>query len=75
MKTDAIRKETCIIIRRNGEYLVGSILFSEELRWSRYRYDAWRTRDRGMAADVARETGGIMVLFNPIVGEARVIGT
>ena len=75
MSTDELRTQTCIIIRRNGEYLVGSILFSEELRWSRYRYDAWRTRDREMAADVARETGGIMVLFNPIVGDALVIGT
>lgn len=75
MKTDAIRRKTCIIIRRNGEYLVGSIMFSEELRWSRDRYDAWRTRDRELAEAVARETGGIMVLFNPIIGESRVIGT
>ena len=29
-----IRKQTCLIIRRNGRYLVGRILYSDDLRWS-----------------------------------------
>ncbi len=70
-----IRRETCIIIRKNGEYLVGTILFSTDLRWSGSTYDAWRTRDRELAAKVARKTGGVMVLFNPIVNQKKVIGT
>ena len=74
MTRDAIRKETCIIIRRNGEYLVGTILYSADLRWSGSPYDAWRTRDREKAARIARITGGVMVLFNPIVNQKRVIG-
>ena len=74
MKRDALRKETCIIIRKHGEYLVGSILYSEDLRWSGSMYDAWRTRDREEARNVARETGGVMVLFNPIVNQRKVIG-
>ena len=69
-----IRKQTCIIIRRNGEYLVGSILDSQDLRWSNSRYDAWRTRNRELAEKVARRTGGIMVLFNPVVGQTKVMG-
>lgn len=74
MTRDAIRKETCIIIRRNGEYLVGTILYSTDLRWSGSPYDAWRTRDREKAARIARITGGVMVLFNPVVNQKRVIG-
>ena len=37
---DEIRKQTCLIIRRNGEYLVGKVLYSRDLRWSGSRYDA-----------------------------------
>ena len=75
MNRDSLRKETCIIIRKHGEYLVGSILYSEDLRWSGSKDDAWRTRDRDEARDVARETGGVMVLFNPIIGRTKVMGT
>ena len=73
MKGD-IRKKTCIVIRKNGEYLVGTICYSAELRWSASIYDAWRTRDREKAGEIARRTGGIMVLFNPIVNQMKVIG-
>ena len=68
-----IRTQTCIIIRKHGEYLVGRMLFSEDLRWAGSMYDAWRTRNREEARDVARETGGVMVLFNPIIGKARLM--
>lgn len=74
MKED-IRKQTGIIIRKNSEYLVGTICYSTDLRWSTSPYDAWRTRDRAAAEAVAGKTGGVMVLFNPIVGERKVIGT
>ena len=66
-----IRKQTCLIIWRGPEYLVGTILYSTDLRWSRNRYDAWRTRDRKQAEKVARATGGDLWLFNPVTGEAR----
>ena len=70
---DDIRKKTCIVIRKNGEYLVGVILYSTDLRWSGSPYDAWKTRNKEKAAEVARKTGGIMVLFNPIVNQKRVM--
>ena len=69
-----IRRETCIIIRKNGEYLVGRIMGTADLRWSISRYEAWRTRDRAKAEDVARKTGGVMVLFNPVIGQTKTIG-
>jgi len=69
-----IRKKTCIVIRKNGEYLVGKILWSEDLRWSGNIYDAWRTRRMEKAREIARRTGGIMVLFNPVVNQSKVIG-
>ena len=71
---DDIRKKTCVIIRKNGQYLVGHVMGTNMLRWSESIYEAWRTRDRVKAGEVARKTGGIMVLFNPIVGQRKVIG-
>ena len=72
MKMD-IRTKTCIIIRKNGEYLVGTIMYSTDLRWSISPYDAWRTRRKEDAERVARKVGGEMVLFNPIVNQMKVI--
>ena len=70
-----IREKTCIIIRKNGEYMVGRVIFTGELRWSESQYNAWRTRDREKARRVAGKTGGVMVLFNPIVNQMTVRGT
>ena len=68
-----IRLETCLIIRKNGEYLVGAIIWSKDLRWSIYPYDAWRTRNREKADRMARATGGVVMLFNPLAGQLRVL--
>ena len=73
MDAEYIRKKTCIIIRKNGEYLMGYILYSDDLRWTDSPYDAWKTRDITKARDVARRTGGIMVLFNPVVNQTKII--
>ena len=70
-----IRRTTCIIIRKNSEYLVSTVLYSKDLRWSGSPYDAWKTRDREAAERVARAVGRVMVLFNPVVNQRRVIGT
>ena len=70
-----IREATCIVIEKDGEYLVGTVCYSTDLRWSPSIYDAWRTRDRASAEKVARYTGGVMMLFNPIVNQRREIRT
>ena len=70
---DDIRKATCLIIRKNSEYLVGKIIFSDELRWSGSPYDAWRTRDKEAAERVARRTGGIVMLWTPPTRQMRVL--
>ena len=70
MKTD-VREKTCLIIRRGPEYLVGTVLYSRELRWSRSPWDAWKTRNWKRAEQAARYTGGDLWLFNPILGVAR----
>ena len=67
------RLQTCIIIRKNSEFLVGRVLCTGELRWSIYTHDAWKTRNREKARDVARKTGGIEMLFNPVSGELRIL--
>ena len=68
-----IRRETCLIVKKDNRYLVGRIIFSQQLRWSRDRYDAFRTRDKEAARRIARAVGGRMVLFNPVVGQERYI--
>ena len=75
MTKEYLKKKTAIIIRKNGEYLVGKALYSEDLRWSISPYDAWKTRNYQKARRVARATGGIMVLFNPVINKMKVIGT
>ena len=70
---DEIRKKTCVIIRKENEYLVGTILGSTDLRWSRSPYDAWSTRERADAELVAGLVGGEMVLFNPVVNQMKVL--
>ena len=70
---DDIRKATCLIIRKNNEYLVGTILYSTDLRWSISPYDAWQTRDIEKARRIARVTGGTMMLFNPVARQMKVM--
>lgn len=66
--TDDIRRQTAIVIEKDGEYLIGFSLF---LRWGGSYFDAWRTRDVETAQAVAERTGGEMMLFNPVVGQIR----
>lgn len=70
---DDVRKATRLIIRKNGEYMVGRILYSRELRWSTSPNDAWWTRDMEKAEDMARKLGGIVVMYNPVVNQIRVL--
>ena len=72
MKED-IKKQTCLIIKRNGEYLVGKVVFSNELRWSIYAHEAYRTRNREKARRLALKVGGTVMLFNPIVRQMKVL--
>lgn len=62
---------TGIIIEKNGEFLVGTVLFSKELRWSNSPYDAWITRQRDKALLVADKVEGRRLLFNPVVGQIK----
>ena len=66
-----IRKATRVIIRRGPDFLVGTILYSRELRWSWSPWDAWGTRDMEKAKKIARRTGGDLWLFNPVAGQLR----
>lgn len=68
---DEIRRQTALIIRRDGEYLVGRQMHSSTLVWSLSAWDAWRTRDREKARRVAEKTGGRVLLFNPIIGRTQ----
>ena len=69
--TDDVRRKTRIIIRRGVEYLVGTILYSTDLRWSRSPYGAWGTRNMEQAEKLEKVVGGDLWLFNPIVGQLK----
>jgi len=66
-----IRRQTALIIRKDGEYLVGKMLWSQDLRWSSSPWDAWRTRIRANAKSVQQKAGGEIMLFNPVTGQIR----
>ena len=66
-----VRLSTCLIIRRGPEFLVGTILYSRDLRWSISPWDAWRTRKWEKAERMAEYTGGDLWLFNPVSGQLR----
>lgn len=68
---DDIRRATGLIIRKENEFLVGTILWSTDLRWSLSPWDAWRTRDPGAARQVAEKVGGEIELFNPVTAQRR----
>lgn len=71
MDLSVIKLNTGLIIKRGPEFLVGSVMGTRELRWSLSPWDAWRTRDREEAEEVAREIAGDLWLFNPILGQIR----
>jgi hypothetical protein len=64
-----IRKATCLIIERDGEFLVA--VSELGFRWSVSPYDAWSTRDKMTAFKVAWRVRGRLFLFNPIVGQLK----
>ena len=66
-----IREFTCIIIRKDGRYLVGKCPITGALLWSDSPYEAWRTRKRDKALIVADKVGGERILFNPPSGQRR----
>ena len=66
-----IRLLTALIIRKDGMYLVGKKMWSEELRWSDSPWDAWKTRIRAKARSVQEKVGGEIMLWNPVAGQIR----
>ena len=66
-----IRLYTRVIIRKHGKYLTGYGKWFA--RWSESPYDAWYTRDKELAERIARKCGGVMILFNPVAGQMKII--
>ena len=66
-----IREYTGIIIEKDGQYLVGYKMLSNELLWSNSPYDAWHTRKKDKAYIVSDKVKGRRFLFNPIVNQLR----
>lgn len=69
LKKDYLKKSTCLIIERDGEFLVSASWFG--VKWSVSPYDAWSTRDKMTAFKVAWKVRGRLFLFNPIAKQIR----
>ena len=65
------REYTRLIVKKDGEYLVGCVLGTKILKWDDSPYDAWWTRIKERAIRVANGVDGQIMLFNPIVGQLR----
>lgn len=65
-----IRSYTRVIVRKNRQYLQR---FTNDTVWDSSPYMAWWTRDADKARKVALKTGGIAMLFNPVVGKVMVL--
>ena len=68
-----IRKYTRVIIRKNNEYLIGKDGVRDVLKWGDSPWDAWWTRDAEEARAVAKRTGGVAMLFNPVIGKVVIL--
>jgi len=68
-----IREYTRVIIRKNRLYLRCVEMVSGDVIWDSSPYMAWYTRDADEARMLARRTGGIAMLFNPVVGKVSVL--
>lgn len=68
-----IRLYTRVIIRKNRQYLQCKSVMSGELIWTQSPYDAWWTRNAETARNVARQTGGTAMLWNPIARKVAVM--
>ena len=68
-----VRAYTRVIVRKNRQYLQRNGLFGNGLIWDNSPYTAWWTRDANKARKVALKTGGIAMLFNPVVGKVKVL--
>lgn len=66
-----IRLKTALVIRKDGKYLVGKVIYSNEMKWSDSPWDAWQTRVRAKARSIQEKVGGDIMLFNPITGQIR----
>ena len=66
-----IRIYTVIIIEKDGKFLVGKEMMSDDLRWSDSPYEAWKTRRKDKAYIVSYKVKGTRYLFNPVARQLR----
>ena len=72
MKPD-IRSATCLVIRKDGEYLSRRMMLTGELVWDPHLSSAWTTRDKDAAVRMARIVGGTVYLFNKVIWRTKVL--
>lgn len=67
MTKDILKKATCLVIQKDGEYLsrIGKLV--NLTVWDVHLSNAWTTRNKEKAMRKADELGGTLMLFNPII--------
>ena len=67
-----IRLYTYCIIRKNRQYLKGRS-WTGSMEWNSSQWEAWRTRNLEAAKSVAVRTGGVVMLFNTVSGQLKLL--
>lgn len=68
-----IRGYTRVVIEKDGKYLFCVSEVTREPEWRHSPWDAWYTRDAGVARTVAKALAAAPMLFNPVVGKVAVM--
>ena len=71
MKSDEIRKQTVLVVWRDGSYLSRKEMLTGRIVWDPHLSSAWKTRNREKAMETAEKYGGELLLFNPITWEVK----
>ena len=70
MKPD-IRTKTYLVIEKDGKYLTGYGTFMGSVGWDEHLSNAWRTRNKAEAQEVAEKYGGTLELFNTVIWRTK----
>ena len=66
-----IRKETVLIVRKDGQFIQTESAVIGGTLWTASVYDALRTRKVEKALQSAQRVSGQLWLFNPVTGKLR----
>ena len=71
LKKPDIRKATCLVIERDGEFFSRIEMLTGRIVWDRHLSSAWTTRNIEKARRKATAYGGAPMLFNKVLWRTK----